>query len=103
MGNDSGILSRLDERSAWTLDWLKRIDDRLHAGDERFEKVEQTNREMAERLAEVEKRLPVRKDHMPAIEKAVKILLPYALAAGVLAFTGSIEKAVQVLNALSGK
>lgn len=103
MGNDSGILSRLDERSVWTLDWLKRIDRRLEEGDARFEKNETNTREMAVRLAEIEKRLPVRKDHMPALEKAVKILLPYAIAAGVLAITGSIEKTLQVLAALGGK
>lgn len=99
--NDSGILSRLDERSAWTLGWLSRIDGRLQEIDDRLQEGDERMDELTSRIASLETHR--RSDPMPGLEKAVKILLPYAIGAGVLAITGSIEKALQVLTALGAK
>lgn len=92
MSNDSGILSRLDERSAWTLDWLARIDRRLESGDERMD-------EMTARIAALETRRPA--DPMPAIERAIKIALPYIIFGLTLAGTGSLDSALRVVGGLA--
>lgn len=88
------MMGRLLERSEATLDWLERIDSRLGEGDTRMG-------QMTERIAALETRKP--SEVMPALEKAVKILLPYLIGGAVLAFTGSLDNALKVLTALGAK
>lgn len=92
--DETGILSRLDERSAWTLRWLERIDARLEDGDDRMN-------EMTARIAALEKHKPV--DSMSALERWIKIALPYLIGAAALAVTGSIETAVRLVATLAGR
>jgi hypothetical protein len=87
------ILGRLLERSEAILHRLNGIDGRLETGDRRMG-------EMTDRIAALERR---KKDAMPAIERGIKVLLPYLIGLVTLAATGSIEKALQIVTGLTGK